>query len=262
MSKPAPSIQLWSIREPFTADMNAALAKLSAMGFTQVEPFAHGDLAAGTFIDDLAAALKANNLVAPTVHMQVIGKDATPYFEAAKKLGVKYLIDPMHAPEGWRDPIGVPEMWESKEQLLEIANQLNQLAEQGKQYGIKVGYHNHAFELSGRVDGEIALQFLIDNLSDDVVIELDTYWCEVGGVSAPEFLAKNGSRVIALHIKDGKRSGNIDEQVPAGKGELPIPEILAAAPHAIPVIEFDKYATGEIFEGVQTALDYVNSVRG
>lgn len=262
MTKPSPSIQLWSIREPFNENMNAALAKLSSLGFTQVEPFAHGDLQAGTFIDDLAAALRANTLAAPTVHMQVIGKDATPYFEAAKKLGVKYLIDPMHAPEGWRDPIGVPEMWQDRAALLKIAENLNQLAEQGKQYGIKVGYHNHAFELAGRVDGEIALQFLIDNLSDDVVIELDTYWCEVGGVSAPEFLAKNGSRVIALHIKDGKRNGDINQQVPAGKGELPIPEILAAAPHAIPVIEFDLYTGGDIFDGVETALKYVNQVRG
>lgn len=261
MQKPAPSVQLWSIREPFGQDMNAALAKLSEIGFTQVEPFAHGDLKAGSFIDDLSAALKQNKLAAPTVHMQVIGKDATQYFEAAQKLGVKYLIDPMHAPEGWRDPIGVPEMWESKSELQRIAENLNQLAEQAKQYGIKVGYHNHAFELAGRVDGEIALQYLIDNLNDDVVIELDTYWCEVGGVSAPEFLKKNGQRVIALHIKDGKRSGDINEQVPAGKGELPIPEILAAAPHAIPVIEFDLYTGGDIFDGVETALTYVNSVR-
>lgn len=261
MTKPAPSIQLWSIRDSFTADMNAALAKLSDLGFTQVEPFAHGDLKAGTFIDDLATALKANNLAAPTVHMQVIGKDATQYFEAAQKLGVTYLIDPMHAPEGWRDPLGIPAMWEDREQVLWIADQLNRLSEQGKQFGIKVGYHNHAFELAARIDGEISLQFLIDNLNDDVVIELDTYWCEAGGVSAPEFLKKNGKRVVALHIKDGNRNGNIDEQVPAGRGELPIPEIMAAAPHAIPVIEFDKYATGEIFEGVETALAYVNSVR-
>lgn len=240
--------------------MNAALAKLAELGFTQVEPFAHGDLKAGTFIDDLVAAMKANNLVAPTVHMQVIGKDATQYFETAQKLGVSYLIDPMHAP-GWTDMNAVPPMWEDRDEVLKIAEGLNQLAEQGKQYGIKVGYHNHAFELRARVDGEIALQFLIDHLNEDVVIELDTYWCEAGGVSAPEFLKKNGSRVVALHIKDGKRNGNVDEQVPAGQGELPIAEIIAAAPHAIPVIEFDKYTGGEIFAGVEAALEFVNSVR-
>ena len=262
MTKPAPSVQLWSIREPFMEDMNAALARLSEIGFTQVEPFAHGDLKAGSFIDDLASALKANNLLAPTVHMQVIGKDATQYFEAAQKLGVTYLIDPMHAPADWRDPIGIPPMWQDKDALRKIADNLNDLSVQAKQYGLKVGYHNHAFELSARVDGEIALQYLINHLNDDVVIELDTYWCEAGGVSAPDFLKKNGSRVVALHIKDGNRNGNVDEQVPAGKGELPIPEILAAAPHAIPVIEFDKYTSGEIFEGVTTALAYVNQVRG
>jgi sugar phosphate isomerase/epimerase len=260
MTQPAPSIQLWSIREPFTQDMGAALAKLSEIGFTQVEPFAHGDLKAGSFIDDLSAALKANNLVAPTVHMQVIGKDPVQYFEAAQKLGVKYLIDPMHAP-GWMDMIGVPPLWENRDDLLKVAEQLNELSVQAKQYGLKVGYHNHAFELAGRIGDEISLQFFIDNLSDDVVFELDTYWCEVGGVSAPEFLKRNGSRVVALHIKDGFRSGNVEEQVPAGNGEIPIPDILVAAPHAIPVIEFDKYA-GEIFSGVTESLAYVNKLRG
>jgi sugar phosphate isomerase/epimerase len=152
-------------------------------------------------------------------------------------------------------------MWQEREGLLKIAENLNQLALQASDFGVQVGYHNHAFELAGRVDGEISLQFLIDNTSSDVVIELDTYWCEVGGVSAPEFLAKNGSRVVALHIKDGKRTGIVEEQVPAGKGEMPVAEILAAAPHAIPVIEFDKYA-GEIFEGVETAFTFVNKVRG
>jgi sugar phosphate isomerase/epimerase len=80
-------------------------------------------------------------------------------------------------------------------------------------------------------------------------------------VSAPDFLKKNGSRVIALHIKDGYRSGKVEEQVPAGRGEMPIPEILSAAPHAIPVIEFDKYS-GEIFAGVTESLGYVNKIRG
>jgi sugar phosphate isomerase/epimerase len=260
MTQPAPSIQLWSIREAFTEDMNAALGRLSEIGFTQVEPFAHGDLKAGSFIDDLSAALKANNLVAPTVHMQVIGKDPVQYFEAAQKLGVNYLIDPMYAPD-WMDPIGIPPLWENRDEVLKIADQLNNLSERAKDYGIKVGYHNHAFELSARIGDDIALQFLIDHLSDDVVIELDTFWCEAGGVSAPDFLKKNGSRVIALHIKDGYRSGKVEEQVPAGRGEMPIPEILAAAPHAIPVIEFDKYAGGEIFAGVEESLSYLTSVR-
>ncbi len=260
MTNPAPSIQLWSIREPFTEDMNAALAKLRDIGFTQVEPFAHGDLKEGSFVDDLVAVLSANELVAPTVHMQVIGKDPIQYFEAAQKLGVSYLIDPMYAPN-WMDPIGIPPLWENRDEVLKIADQLNKLSERAKDFGLKVGYHNHAFELSARIDGEIALQFLIDHLSDDVVIELDTFWCEAGGVSAPEFLKKNGSRVIALHIKDGYRSGKVEEQVPAGRGEMPIPEILAAAPHAIPVIEFDKYAGGEIFAGVQESLNYLSSAR-
>ena len=216
---------------------------------------------AGLSIDDLSAALKANNLVAPTVHMQVIGKDPVQYFEAAQKLGVKYLIDPMHAP-GWTDMKNVPPLWSNRDDLLKVAEMLNELSVQAKQYGLKVGYHNHAFELAGRIGDEISLQFFIDNLADDVVIELDTYWCEVGGVSAPEYLKRLGSRVVALHIKDGNKDGDTAKQVPAGTGQIPVREVLEAAPHALPVVEFDLYTGGDVFDGIAQSLKFVKEVRG
>jgi len=66
---------------------------------------------------------------------------------------------------------------------------------------------------------------------------------------------------VALHIKDGTKDGNRDNQVPAGTGEIPIKEILAAAPHALPVVEFDLYTKGNIFDGIAQSLAFINEVR-
>ena len=115
--------------------------------------------------------------------------------------------------------------------------------------------------MAERIDNQIAFDYFINKLDSDVVIELDAYWCEVGGISAPEFLKKHGERIVAIHIKDGTKDGNLDNQVPAGTGEIPIQEILQAAPHALPVIEFDYYKKGDVFEGIAQSLNYVNEVR-
>jgi sugar phosphate isomerase/epimerase len=66
---------------------------------------------------------------------------------------------------------------------------------------------------------------------------------------------------VAIHVKDGTKDGNRENQVPAGTGEIPIKEILAAAPHALPVVEFDFYTKGEIFEGITQSLAYIEENR-
>lgn len=47
------------------------------------------------------------------------------------------------------------------------------------------------------------LEHLADALDPRVVLEIDPFWAQVGGVSAPELLATPGKRVQLLHIKDG-----------------------------------------------------------
>lgn len=257
MSKQAPSVQLWSIREPFGADMNASLARLAQMGFTQVEPFGHGDFSDGGFFDELAAALKANNLTAPTMHFQVYGKELAPFFGAAKKLGVQTIIDPMIDPE----------LWKTRESVVELAKAVTAIADEAAKHGFKFGYHNHAFEFETKIDGTSAWTIFVENLGDNVVIELDTYWAHIGGADAVEEINKLGNRLVAIHVKDGKRVPGLTfpdiakHQVPAGQGEVPVAAIIKAAQNAIPVVEFDFYEGGDIFDGVEASLKFVNEVR-
>ena len=98
MSKLAPSVQLYTVRDAIAADLPSAIAKVAAAGFTQVEPYGFVDRA-----DEFVDALKANNLTAPTGHAKLIGEDVVPILEAAKKLGIKTLIDPFTLPEFWTD---------------------------------------------------------------------------------------------------------------------------------------------------------------
>jgi hypothetical protein len=62
--------------------------------------------------------------------------------------------------------------------------------------------------------------------------------------------------VRLIHVKDGPLDGDTSAQVPAGSGEVDVVGVLAAAPGAIRVIEFDTYA-GDVFAGIAQSLAWL-----
>lgn len=250
MSAPKPSVQLYTLRDFIAEDLPGTIARVAQLGFTQVEPY---DFVARA--DEFAAALAANNLTAPTAHAMMIGTDVRPVLEAAKMLGITNVIDPFSNPEEWGN----------KDAVAGFAAEINRISEEAKAYGITIGYHNHFWELSNQIDGQTAFDYFIGLLNPDVVLEVDTYWTEVGGVNAADYLRKHADRIVAIHVKDGKLGLEfpeiVEHQVPAGTGDVPVAAILAAAPQAIPVVEFDKFNGGDLFAAVAQSLAFINGNR-
>jgi len=242
------SVQLYSVREPLAADLPATLDRLAAIGFTTVELFGFVDLA-----DACRAALPASGLRAPSAHARLLGPqgDATvdEILDTAASLGVETVIDPFVDPTRWT----------TADDVARIADELNALVDSAAARGLVLGYHNHAFEFENRVDGRSAFEHLASLLDPRMVLELDTYWAAVGGDDPVEVLGRLGDQVRFLHVKDGPISADTQEQLPAGEGAMDVPAILAAAPQALPVLEFDAYA-GDIFEGLESAHRYVSGL--
>ncbi|WP_258075816.1 sugar phosphate isomerase/epimerase [Rathayibacter sp. AY1F3] len=242
------SVQLYSVREPLAADLPATLDRLAAIGFTTVELFGFVDLA-----DAYRAALPASGLYAPSAHARLLGPqgDATvdEILDTAASLGVETVIDPFVDPTRWT----------TADDVARIADELNALVDSAAARGLVLGYHNHAFEFENRVDGRSAFEHLASLLDPRMVLELDTYWAAVGGDDPVEVLGRLGDQVRFLHVKDGPISADTQEQLPAGEGAMDVPAILAAAPQALPVLEFDAYA-GDIFEGLESAHRYVSGL--
>ena len=239
------SVQLYSVRDRLAEDLEGTLQRLADLGFTSVEPY--GAFVVGS--DAYVAALANTGLSAPSAHAGVLDlSDPSPAFEAARAIGVRTLIDPAHRTDDW----------ESIDGVARIAERINRAAEQAREYGLVFGYHNHWWELEARPNGTPALELLAERLDDSVVLEVDTYWVEVGGVSAPDLLARLGDRVQLMHVKDGDKSRDVKAQLPAGEGAMDIPAVLAAAPQAVRVLEFDDYA-GDTVDGLAASLAYVNT---
>jgi sugar phosphate isomerase/epimerase len=238
------ALQLYTVREHIAQDLSGTLRRVAAVGFRQVEPW--------NFViraDEYALALPAAGLTAPSAHIGLSGGDHDAIFAAATRLGIGTVIDP-HIPE---------ERWTTRDDVASIAAELNGIAERAADHGLRVGYHNHAFELERRIDGVSALEALADDLDEDVVLEVDTYWAEVGGEPAAALLRRLGDRVRFLHVKDGPPSHDDREQVAVGAGNLPIGEILAAAPQALPVVELDDFA-GDVFDAVEDSFAFLKGV--
>ena len=241
------SLQLYTLRNAISEDLPGTIRKVAEIGFTQVEPYNFVATA-----KELGAALKENGLTAPSGHAPLLSHDQDEIFAAAKELGISTVVDP-YLPA---------EHWQNAEDIQATAAKLNAAAKKGAEYGIRVGYHNHAWELESTIEGRTALEYFADLLDPELVLEVDTYWVAVGGQDPVDILTKLGDRVKLIHIKDGPLNTDTKAQQPAGKGSVPVLAVIAAAKSLeTGVVEFDDYA-GDIFEGITESLAFLNEAAG
>jgi sugar phosphate isomerase/epimerase len=241
------AVQLYSVRDAIDADRAGTLARIAAMGYRAVEGYDPLTDPAGFRADADAAGLTVFSTHAP-----VLGDRRDELPAALATIGSDSVIVPAVPPEWFAD----------QEAVDGTAARLNEAAKWAAGYGLRLGYHNHWWELESTVDGKAALEALADRLSPEVFLEVDVYWATVGGVDVPALLGRLGDRVRALHVKDGPATpqSKVDEPMTAvGSGTLPIPEILAAAPpDAQRIVELDRCAT-DMFAALADSVAYLES---
>jgi sugar phosphate isomerase/epimerase len=239
------SVQLYTVRDHM-ADRDAVLRRLAEIGFTAVEPYAPNDDPAGfrKVADDLGIAVSSVHAID-----LVRGDDPAAVFEAITVLGTDRAIV----------PAGIAESeFTTEDGVSRAADVLNALAEKAAAHGLRLGYHNHWWEFEPTFDGRHALELLADRTDPAVFFEVDTYWSTVGGAETPTVLRNLGTRVELIHVKDGP--GVIGQpHTAAGRGTMPIPAILAAAPHAVRVIELDNCDT-DMFQALADSYAYVTGL--
>ncbi|MBA4102884.1 MAG: sugar phosphate isomerase/epimerase [Arthrobacter sp.] len=236
------SLQLYTLRDAIQEDLSGTIRKVAKLGFTKVEPY--NFVATAT---ELGAALGENGVTAPSGHAPLLSQDQDEIFAAAKELGITTVIEPF-----------IPaERWQSAEDVQATAAQLNEAAKKGAGYGIRVGYHNHQWELESTIEGRTALEYFADLLDPELVLEVDTYWVAVGGQDPVDILTKLGNQVKFIHIKDGPLTTDTKAQLPAGKGKVAVLDVIAAAKSLeVGVVEFDDY-DGDIFDGITQSLTFL-----
>lgn len=258
------SIQLFTLRDAMDQDLEGAIAEVAKRGFTAVEPYDFVHRA-----DRIAAALKANNLSAPSGHAFVVmdsfvNPDGSSTdtenptwdetFDAAEKLGMTTIVEP------YTDP----ELWSDREAVDHIAARLNEAGKAAAKRGIRVAYHNHNHELEAEFDGMNGLEYLASQLDPDIALEVDLYWVERAGVDPVELVQRLGDRVRLVHAKDGTLEPSAiakyppEDQVPAGTGNIRLKDTIAAAPNLdLAIVEFDHYPGDDIYAAAEQSRIYL-----
>ncbi len=214
-------LQLYTVRSLMAEDVAATLDAVAAIGYQEVEfagYFGHAPA-------QVRALLDAAGLTAPAAHMDLIalqGADLAASIEAALVVGHRWLVVP------W-----IAEELRTADGYREVAAILNEAGAAAQSAGLRVAYHNHAFEFETVVNdppGTTGYAVLAEALDPSLVdLEIDLHWSAVAGVDALALFAEYPGRFTLCHLKDLTSDGRMAD---VGAGQIDWDALLARSEQA------------------------------
>lgn len=222
-------VQLYTVRDILPKDPAGTIKAIAEMGYREAEVI-------GGTLDEIAPALKANNLKAVSAHLDSAlfqpsrQDDLAAEIEKIKSHGIQYAVFPYLPPQ----QRGGPDVYHRFAELLNAAGQRCHRA------GLKLCYHNHAFEFKP-MGSVTPLEIMMKETQPSLVsLEMDVFWVSVAGHDPVALLATYAERVALVHLKDKAKGTPVqfNENVPAadfkevGSGVVNFPGVLRAATQA------------------------------
>lgn len=213
--------ELYTLREHLRdADaIAAALERVRGMGYEAVELAGLGPIEPGR----LAALLRDAGLAACSAHVpwERLRDETDAAIEDCQAWGCAHVAVPALPPD-YRDAAG----------YVRFAAEASDVGGRLRENGIRLAYHNHAFELQ-RFGRESGLEILF-RLSDSALLrgQLDTYWIQYGGGSPAGWVRRLRGRLPSVHVKDMDVSEGEPVMAEVGEGNLDWPDVLAACREA------------------------------
>ncbi len=219
-------VQLYTVRDVILKDPRGVLKQLDEIGYREAE-------VVGATLPQIWDAIKSTRLQPVSVHLDSAlfkeGREGEldAAIADAKRRGFTFVVYP-YLPPAERG--GLPA-------IRKLAAQLNSAGKKCRAAGLKLCYHNHAFEFDPK-DGSLPMDVLIKETDPKLVgLELDIFWVSVAGHDPAAMLKQHADRVPLLHLKN-KAPGTpvrYNEGVAhaafkeVGAGEIDIPAVLRAA---------------------------------
>jgi sugar phosphate isomerase/epimerase len=214
------AVQLYTVRELAAEDLPGTLEAVAQVGFGAVELAGLPSIEAPALRDLLAS----NGLTPVGSHesLERLRADLEGVIERMTIVGCPRIVVPW-LPDAERSTTA---------DVRRVAAELGRMAKACDDRGIRLGYHNHAFEFEP-LDGTTVWDVLLESLPGTVELEIDVYWVAVAGRDPVDVIRAAGDRVRLLHMKD-LAPGPDHADVTPGDGTLPWPDIIAAgtAQHA------------------------------
>jgi sugar phosphate isomerase/epimerase len=191
-AEPAPrvGIQLWSVKDELKQDFEGTLARLAEMGFQGVE-FA-GEF--GRFARDpagLRAFLDKQGLQCAGAHLDFAAladerfAQTTAFYQA---VGCRNLL------------IAWDKRGASNEGAAAIARELALLTGKLKPLGMRIGYHNHAQEMTGP-DSRTPWDTIAGSTPQETILQQDIGWTVFAGKDPVVMIRRYPGRTVSSHFK-------------------------------------------------------------
>ena len=225
-------IQLYSIRDDMGKDPLGTLTQLAAMGYKYVEHANYKDRKFYGYtttefkkiLNDLGMKMPSGHTVLASQHWDTAKKEFTDLWkytvEDAATMGQQYVISPS-LNESYR---------KDKDGLLRFMEVFNKSGELCRKSGMRFGYHNHDFEFSESLGGEMLYDIMMKNTDEKLVIQqLDIGNLYNGGANAAEIVKKYPGRFSSLHVKDEIKATGGNEKYEStilGAGIVNVKEVI------------------------------------
>ena len=241
------ALQLYTVRRLAADDLAGTLRAVADAGYRAVELAGLPDTPPG----ELARLLDEASLRVAAAHegIERLRDDVTAVADRLAEVGCPRVIVPWMPEENRR----------TADDVRRFAAELGGLARPLEERGMRLGYHNHAFEFEP-FNGTTVWNLLLAELPPEVELELDVYWATVGGGDPVAEIRANPERIRLLHMKD-LRAGAEPHDAPAGDGILPFPDIVEAARSTGVdwfVIEQDE--PDDVLGDIKRALTYLDGL--
>lgn len=222
-------IQLYTLREIFEKDVMGTLKLVAETGFKEVETYGHDNgRIFGVSYSDFAAEVKRLGMKIVSGHygtgQSTPERVGTPVNQWEKTVNDAKAAGQEYTTIAWLDD----NERNSLDALKRTCEILNKAGEISKQYGLRMAYHNHAFEFE-KVEGEVMYEVMLKELDPSLVaMEMDIYWVVFGGQDPLTLFKNHPGRFELWHVKDmdkTDRTKNSD----VGSGSIDFKSIFAAA---------------------------------
>ena len=242
-------LQLYTVRRELEKDFEGTLARVAALGFSEVE-------FAGYFNrtpQQVKSTLAKNNLTAPSVHVlpAVLRSNLEQTIDAAKTIGHQYVVCAYLLPEDRK----------SLDDYRRLVDLFNDAGRRLKKAGLQFCYHNHDFEFTP-IDGKIPYDLILAGTDPKTVkMELDLYWITKAGQSPAKYFSTYPGRFPLVHVKDMDATPK-RFFTEVGHGTINFKEIFADSDKAgikHYFVEQDE-TPGSPFASIKMSIDYLKQL--
>ena len=268
-------IQLYSVMDAVNKNPQASVERLAGMGYNAFELVQWGGnpKVFGLSAEEFKALCDKNGVKIVSTHSSIQEDPAKEeeimtrwreLFEIQKACGGKYFVIPSYQADYTVQGV---------QRMCDYFNRVGKIA---KEYGLKLGYHNHAEEYKTLEDSDkVMWEYLVENTNPEYVcFELDVYWCTKGDKNPVEYLKKYPKRIELLHIKDEfviGESGTIDfpgvftQFYKNGMKdyfvEIEIPKSLSEKKNADDSTYSKDQVMDEVFEAARKSAEYLKNAK-